>query len=186
MSLSYSMSYKYSDQDESPTADSTSPTIKTEPTSAPVSVPEGPTSAPASAPVEAPTPETEPETEAETEQTDPPLPTCFDMEPQTLENRMFVETRRSSLDFPLLENILSDLMRDRLPMCEDVTARRKLQELDEIFSVNEEESDFGYMRGLQQDEVDRTSSEYYIGNVDLVPDEEECKLRHCAESCRAF
>lgn len=75
------------------------------------------------------------------------LPSCLGFEFRDLQAPLFVETDRDSISFSLLESMLEDEMRDRLPFCENLGPGRMLED------------------GLDTD--------YYIGIVDLAKEESD-------------
>lgn len=172
MSLSWSFSYGYngssdygsgSNSDDEGNGDSqTPPPSIASPTSSPVPSPTlAPTTTPAtdtpSSTTVAPstltnttTPTSSPSffsTAADDDAVSIVLPSCLGFEFRDLQAPLFVETDRDSISFSLVQNMLEDAMRDRLPFCEDLRPGRMLE--------------------------DGSDSEYYIGIVDLAKEESD-------------
>ena len=121
-----------------------SPTSTSSPEPSPTTDAVGPTSAPADDNVSAPP------TAA------PALPSCLGLPVSSFESPLFIETNRESVRFPVLENALSEAMRELLPFCDP--GQRRLED---------------------GSEVDHSETSYYIGNVDLVEGDEGGKRKIC-------
>lgn len=102
------------------------------------------------------------------------LPSCFGLPSATFQSPLFVETDKDSISFAVLEDALTDAMRDVLPFCEDL-GQRKLEQ---------DAMEFG-QRKLEDAVESSGDSDYFIGNVDLVADELGGKLirSHVRASC---
>lgn len=140
------------DTDSPNTSAAPAPTLSSNngPSSVPIAEPTAPIvadeTAPSSSPVQSPGITTSPSAVGITS---PSLPSCFQLPASTFQSPLFVETSRSSVSFALLENVLTDAMRELLPFCDP--SQRRLDELN----------------------VSIAGGDYYIGNVDLVGDASE-------------